>query len=222
MTPDQIADDAPLFGDSGPRSRLARCAADRDGGAAAIRQANRGEYGDTQRARVDQRARRLHSRLTGVHSSVVVRGMGLSCALGEGTDACVARLRAGQVVPEILDLSGFEERIRMPFYAMPGGGDLFDPTRVASLLPRVAHEAVTAAGLTRGEIERLPVFIGTSAFRSDGPRSSPRSRARHATPRSRCRCLAMSRSPARFRARLEIAAKSSGSTPRARRPPTRS
>jgi 3-oxoacyl-[acyl-carrier-protein] synthase-1 len=93
-----------------------------------------------------------------------VRGMGLSCALGEGTDACTARLRAGQVVPEILDLSGFEERIRMPFYAMPGAQDLFDPTRVASLLPRVAHEAVTAAGLTRAEIEKLPVFIGTSAF----------------------------------------------------------
>jgi 3-oxoacyl-[acyl-carrier-protein] synthase-1 len=90
--------------------------------------------------------------------------MGLSCALGEGTDACVARLSAGQVVLEILDLQGFEERIRMPFYAIPGARDPFDPTRAASLLPRVAHEAVTSAGLTQAEIERLPIFIGTSAF----------------------------------------------------------
>jgi 3-oxoacyl-[acyl-carrier-protein] synthase I len=99
-----------------------------------------------------------------VPSGVIVRGMGLSCALGEGTDACVSRLRAGQVMPEILDLAGFEERVRMPFYAIPGARDLFDPTRVASLLPRVAQEAVTAAGLTHREIERLPVFIGISAF----------------------------------------------------------
>ncbi|MGH7653211.1 MAG: beta-ketoacyl synthase N-terminal-like domain-containing protein [Gemmatimonadaceae bacterium] len=99
-----------------------------------------------------------------MHSSVIVRGTGLSCALGDGTDACVARLRAGQVVPRILDIAGLEERIRMPFYAMPGTQDLFDPTRAASLLPRVAHEAVTAAGLAQEEIDRLPVFIGTSAF----------------------------------------------------------
>jgi 3-oxoacyl-[acyl-carrier-protein] synthase-1 len=99
-----------------------------------------------------------------VHTSVVVGGMGLSCALGEGTDACVARLRAGPLVPGILDLAGFEERISMPFYSIPGTADLFDPLRADALLPRVAREAVSSAGLTSQEIVRLPIFIGTSAF----------------------------------------------------------
>ncbi len=90
--------------------------------------------------------------------------MGLSCALGQGTDACVARLRAGPVIPGILDLAGFEEPIAMPFYSIPGTPDLFDPARADALLPRAAHEAISSAGLTPLEIARLPVFIGTSTF----------------------------------------------------------
>jgi 3-oxoacyl-[acyl-carrier-protein] synthase-1 len=99
-----------------------------------------------------------------VHASVVVRGTGLSCALGEGTDECVAQLRAGRVAPLVLEIPGLEERVRMSFYAMPGASDLFDPTRTTALLPRVAREAVTAARLTQREIEQLPIFIGTSAY----------------------------------------------------------
>ncbi len=95
---------------------------------------------------------------------VIIRGMGMSCALGEGIDACLARLRAGAVTPGIVDLTGFEERVRIPFYSIPGTDDLFDPRRAATLLPRVAGEAISAAGLTQAEVERLPIFIGTSAF----------------------------------------------------------
>jgi 3-oxoacyl-[acyl-carrier-protein] synthase-1 len=90
--------------------------------------------------------------------------MGLSCALGHGIDACVARLRAGALAPDVLALSGFEERVEMPFYSIPGTADLFDPTRAAALLPRVAGDAIASAGLTADEVRRLPIFIGTSAF----------------------------------------------------------
>jgi 3-oxoacyl-[acyl-carrier-protein] synthase-1 len=95
---------------------------------------------------------------------VIVRGMGLACALGEGIGVCLARLQAGGVKPETLELSGFEERVAMPFYSIPGVEDLFDPNRAGVLLPRVAREAISSAGLTTGEIQRMPIFIGTSAY----------------------------------------------------------
>lgn len=97
-------------------------------------------------------------------TGVFLRGMGLSCALGEGTGACLAGLRAGGRPPAGLELAGFEEPLRLPYYSIPGTADLFDPTRAASLLPRVALEAVRAAGLTATEVGRMPIFIGTSAF----------------------------------------------------------
>lgn len=102
--------------------------------------------------------------------------MGLSCALGEGLAACIARLRIGAVEPSIIELAGFEESVRMPFYSIPGAADLFDPTRAAALLPRVAHEAIVSAGLGATEVARMPIFIGTSAF------SIRRSEIRPATP----------------------------------------
>lgn len=70
----------------------------------------------------------------------------------------------GALAPDIVELAGFEERVAMPFYSIPGAEDLFDPTRAATLLPRVATEAIASAGLSSGEVARLPIFIGTSAF----------------------------------------------------------
>lgn len=90
--------------------------------------------------------------------------MGLSCALGEGVDACLARLQRGAVTPQILELDGFDERITMPFYSIPGAADLFDPTRAATLLPQIAREAIASAGLRAADVERMPIYIGTSAF----------------------------------------------------------
>lgn len=97
-------------------------------------------------------------------SAVVVRGMGLACALGVGVDRCVGGLTAGAVTAAPIDVSGLHEPLRMTYYRIPDQADLFDPTRTDRLLPSVAIEAVHAAGLTREEIERLPIFVGSSAF----------------------------------------------------------
>ena len=97
-------------------------------------------------------------------SAVVVRGMGLACALGEGVDRCLAGLAAGAVNAAPIDMHGLNDPLRMTYYRIPDPSDVFDPTRTDRLLPSVAMEAVHAAGLTRQEIERLPIFVGSSAF----------------------------------------------------------
>ena len=96
----------------------------------------------------------------GVH----VRGAGLACALGEDVDRCLAGLTAGAVNAAPIDLAQLVEPLRMTYYRVPDAAELFDPARTDTLLPQVAREAVRAAGLTRGEIERLPIFVGSSAF----------------------------------------------------------
>ena len=97
-------------------------------------------------------------------AAVVVRGMGLACALGEGVARCLAGLSAGAVNAAPIDLTELNDPLRMTYYRIPDGADLFDPGRTGALLPRVAFEAVHAAGLSRSEVEQLPIFVGSSAF----------------------------------------------------------
>ena len=65
--------------------------------------------------------------------SVVIRGMGLSSSLGVGVEACHASLTAGLVAPRSLTMAAFAEPLTLPFYAVPGASDLFDPARAIDL-----------------------------------------------------------------------------------------
>lgn len=90
--------------------------------------------------------------------------MGLSCALGQGVKACLLALSAGKVNTFELDLPGFNEPVRMPYYRIGDGAELFDPGRFDRLIPEVALEAIREAQLSTSEIERLLIFVGSSAF----------------------------------------------------------
>lgn len=98
---------------------------------------------------------------------VYIRGMGLSCALGEGVQNCMPALHRMQVPAARLDLDEFNEPITMAYYRIPDGVALFGGDRLASLLPQVLSAAVLQAGLSAEEIRRLPVFVGSSCFSVD-------------------------------------------------------
>ncbi|MHB1544857.1 MAG: beta-ketoacyl synthase N-terminal-like domain-containing protein [Gammaproteobacteria bacterium] len=63
-----------------------------------------------------------------------------------------------------LTLNDFNEPLRMPYYRMNDSSELFDPRRYECLIPSVARAAVIQAGLSRDEIRKLPLFIGSSSF----------------------------------------------------------
>lgn len=52
----------------------------------------------------------------------------------------------------------------MPYYRIDDGMPLFDPARFDRLVPEVAREAIDSAGLSRAELEALPLFVGSSSF----------------------------------------------------------
>jgi len=93
-----------------------------------------------------------------------IRGVGLSCALGEDSESCVSAMQRMQVQPVRLRLDEFDEPLLMPYYRIPDRSELFDAGRFERLLPPVARAAVAQAGLTTAEIRRLPMFIGSSCF----------------------------------------------------------
>ena len=99
--------------------------------------------------------------------SVIVRGMGLSCALGIGVNASFHRLQQGAVAPISWTISNLGETFTAPVYAVPGTPPLDMPGRAVALIEGAVREAVDSSGLTQAEISALPLFIGTSAFSLD-------------------------------------------------------
>ncbi|MEO6708908.1 MAG: beta-ketoacyl synthase N-terminal-like domain-containing protein [Planctomycetota bacterium] len=95
---------------------------------------------------------------------VHLRGMGISCALGRGVGVCSAALEAGTVSTTPLSLPGLNEPVTMRYYRIPDGQPLFATERFDRLLAQTTREAVAAADLSRDEIERLPLFFGSSCF----------------------------------------------------------
>jgi 3-oxoacyl-[acyl-carrier-protein] synthase-1 len=95
---------------------------------------------------------------------VYINGLGLSCALGRGVDACARALREGRINTRPLALDGYSEPVRMPYYALPGEADLFDTGRFLRLLPEAASEALEQAGLGPEARRRLPLFVGSTSF----------------------------------------------------------
>ncbi|HET7650638.1 MAG TPA: beta-ketoacyl synthase N-terminal-like domain-containing protein [Gammaproteobacteria bacterium] len=95
---------------------------------------------------------------------VYVRGMGLSCALGNDVESSVAALSGSVAAPAEVRLEQGAERVCVPFYRMPDHAELTDPARFARILSQVVCAAVAQAGLTYVEVSRLPVFVGSSCF----------------------------------------------------------
>jgi 3-oxoacyl-[acyl-carrier-protein] synthase-1 len=93
-----------------------------------------------------------------------ISGMGLSCALGRGVAACAEALEQGRVNTVEVELKGLSEPVKMPYYRIPDGADLFDPSRFETLILEAAAEALKGAGLKQAELAALPVFVGSSAF----------------------------------------------------------
>ncbi len=97
-------------------------------------------------------------------TGVYIRGMGLSCALGQNPENCLSAMQSIQVQPITLQLDDFDEPLRIPYYRIPDPMELFDSRRFEFLLPPVVRAAVEQAALTDAEIQRLPLFIGSSCF----------------------------------------------------------
>lgn len=93
-----------------------------------------------------------------------IRGMGLSCALGQDVGACAAALEAGAVTTTALTLDGLNEPVSMRYYRIPDAGPLFNPGRFDALFLKSTREALDSAELSREEIERLPLFLGSSCY----------------------------------------------------------
>jgi 3-oxoacyl-(acyl-carrier-protein) synthase len=99
--------------------------------------------------------------------SVVVRGMGVSCALGIGVEASVAKLREGSVAPTPWTISNLGDSFTAPVYAVPDTPSLDIPGRAVAMIEDTVREAVASAGLSARDCASLPLFIGTSAFSLD-------------------------------------------------------
>lgn len=96
---------------------------------------------------------------------VYITGLGLSCALGRGLDASVAGLRLGRRNTVPVELGGYAEAVRMPYYALPGEEpDLFDTGRFLRLIPEAASEALVQAGLSAAEQRGMAILVGSTAF----------------------------------------------------------
>ncbi|HET6724404.1 MAG TPA: beta-ketoacyl synthase N-terminal-like domain-containing protein [Gammaproteobacteria bacterium] len=93
-----------------------------------------------------------------------LRGTGLACALGADVDACVRTLRAGQRNAAPISIEGFAESIAPNYYRIDDGAALFDPGRLARLLPSIVASALDAAALTGAQRRAMPVFVGSSCF----------------------------------------------------------
>jgi 3-oxoacyl-[acyl-carrier-protein] synthase I len=93
-----------------------------------------------------------------------IRGVGLSCALGENPEQCVSAMQNMRVRPIDLLLDDLHEPLRMPYYRIPDAADLFEGGRFERILPPVGRMAVERARLSAAEIRRLPLFIGSSCF----------------------------------------------------------
>ena len=92
-------------------------------------------------------------------------GLGLSCALGRGLQPSLKALRAGQRRTRTLELRGYSEPVRMPYYAMAGEpDDLFAIERFLALIPEAAAEALAQAGLAPDALKRCGIFVGSTAF----------------------------------------------------------
>lgn len=102
-----------------------------------------------------------------VKPAVILRGMGLSCALGIGVETCFQRLQQGAVSPTPWTISNLGESFTAPVYAVPGTPPLDMPGRAVAMIEGTVREAVASSGLTQDEITALPLFIGTSAFSLD-------------------------------------------------------
>ena len=104
---------------------------------------------------------------------VHINGLGLSCALGRGLAPSLEALRAGRRRTRALELQGYSEPVRMPYYALapstgsgqaPDEGDLFATGRFLALVPEAAEEALAQAGLDPGQRGRTGIFVGSTAF----------------------------------------------------------
>lgn len=93
-----------------------------------------------------------------------LRGTGLACALGADVEACVRALRAGQRNAAPISIEGFAESIAPNYYRVDDGAALFDPGRLARLLPPLVASALEAAALTGAQRRAMPIFVGSSCF----------------------------------------------------------
>ena len=90
-----------------------------------------------------------------------LRGTGIACALGLGTDACVSTLLEGTAGPGRVRLEALTEPLELAYFRIPDGAELFDVGRFKSftgltrkhaipLLEHLDHARVTRnAGGTR-------------------------------------------------------------------------
>ena len=97
-------------------------------------------------------------------SKIHVRGLALECALGRELPSAVDALERGEVRTTRLTIDALEPAVEMPFYRVGDGAELGDPRRYLEMPLRVAREALRSAGLSRAELERTALFIGTSSF----------------------------------------------------------
>lgn len=97
-------------------------------------------------------------------AGVTIRGVGLSSALGLDAGSCIEALLAGTAGPTALSLPDLMEPVQAAYFRIPDGAELFDPGRLARLLPAVVRSAVAQAQLSAAETRALPVYVGSSCF----------------------------------------------------------
>ena len=102
-----------------------------------------------------------------IKDRVYIRGKAVSCALGDELEQAVAMMKAHQVrVAEVsLQLLGLD--YSRPYFRLPE--ENIDPAkgvagRFYDILFNTVEKAIADAGLTRDEIEDLPVFFGSTSM----------------------------------------------------------
>jgi len=91
-----------------------------------------------------------------------IRSVGLASALGLDAATAVSALLRRAARPSIAKLDCLAAPLALNYQRIPDGAELFDPKRLARLLPEIVRAAV--AGLQDGERIAMPVFVGSSCF----------------------------------------------------------
>jgi 3-oxoacyl-[acyl-carrier-protein] synthase I len=102
-----------------------------------------------------------------VKNKVYIRGKAVHCALGEDLDGLVAAMRTGQSPVSQIPLSLIGLDYSRPYFRLPTGNAPPGQSAEAyfnGILYGTVRKAIADAGLGRGEVERLPIFFGSTSI----------------------------------------------------------
>lgn len=96
--------------------------------------------------------------------SVSVTGSGLVCSLGNSVDECTVAMFSSTVNAGSLQLTEFSEPMNVLWYGIEDTVNDTGVERFYRLLEQAVDEAIDSAGISRNDVSRAGLFLGSSSF----------------------------------------------------------